>query len=975
MRFVLRPRPFLPNPAIEYLLLKFLRKMRPTRCALYRAALLALFACGLVASARGQSQWVVKSGTPNTSLNAVIFANGLFVAVGDNGTILTSPDGDVWTTRPSGTTDRLLAIAFGNGRFVATRANRDIPAITSSDAINWTPVSVTDFTGKATTSAASLGIAFGNGRFLAVGHANGTEIMASPDGISFQTVNYTRFPAPGYLFDDLSSVISFRGQFVAGRVNGGFLVTSDGISWKNLGGASSVAIATDGISKVAMLGFDSAFSIDAAHTFLRTARVTDWYAASTLGYSQFTSMCYGAGGFVAGDTVGRIWTSERGESWRPRGRYAKAEEGFRGLAFDGVGRFVAVGSAPASGSALIAVAQADPPRPAPPGYTIYSLKDLSNGVFDGSPNAISNSGYIGGWVHRLELGPTVNSAAIFHDGKVAVYPGPLYGGYLTGAVAVNDNGVAAAEVALGLFYSVGMALPGEEQTFPDKPKYSTAASINANGSIVGSYFNLDSTVRGIYRYDTATGVRVDLGNLGLGMIDATAINDRGDIAGAYSETQTFNDHLRPFRLSADGQLTLIPTLGGTYIRTVVMNASGDVAGSSTMPAAPGSVFETHAFLFHDGTLSDIDVWNSKESVANAINSHGDVVGFYDSPNFAVWESTIGEAFLYHDGAMFDLSSLLDESGDGWVLHSANGINDNGWIVGQGWRHGFHEEPFLAIPNGGKPAGIQTRFVNVSTRLRTGVGDDALIAGFILRGGPKKVILRAMGPGLRNLGNPSATLPNLLTDPTLELFNERGERVAFNDNYSDLPRSPDQHEIESFLLQPPYPPTGVVTRDSVICVTLPEGSYTAVVRGVDGASGNCLVELYNVDTDYSPGVLNISTRGPVGSGDDVMIAGFIIQGDRERRVLVRGLGPSLAASGVANPLSDPMLEIHDQNGQIAANDDWRSDQETEISAAGFAPDNDRDAAVILSLWPGSYTAIVRGKGSATGNALVEVFTLP
>jgi hypothetical protein len=162
---------------------------------------------------------------------------------------------------------------------------------------------------------------------------------------------------------------------------------------------------------------------------------------------------------------------------------------------------------------------------------------------------------------------------------------------------------------------------------------------------------------------------------------------------------------------------------------------------------------------------------------------------------------------------------------------------------------------------------------------------------------------------------------------------------------------------------------------VIAVTLPEGSYTAVVRGKDGTSGNCKVEVYNVDTDYSPGLLNISTRGPVGSGDDVMIAGFVIQGDRERRVLVRGLGPSLAASGVANPLSDPVLEIHDQNGQIAANDDWRSDQETEIAAAGFAPGDDRDAAVILSLWPGSYTAIVRGKGNTTGNALVEVFTLP
>jgi probable HAF family extracellular repeat protein len=940
-----------------------------------RRILLALL-CALVADLRGQSVWEVRPGVTSSSLNAVVFGNGLFVAVGDNGTIGTSPDGEDWTPRESGTTDPLPAIAFGNGRFVATCANRAHPAITSVDGINWTPVSLIDSNGTPATSRAFDGIGFGNGRFLAVGSVslNSTEIMASPDGISFQTVDYARYPAPDYLLEALKSVTFFRGRFIAGARDAGFFVSSDGIAWKHWGGASGPVVATDGISKVAILG-SAAFSIDAAHTFLRTETPVDRYSAANVMFPNFTAMCYGAGGFVAADTVGRIWTSERGEFWLPRGRYAKAEEGFRGVAFDGFGRFVSVGSAPASGSALIAVAQADPPRTQPPGYTIYSLKELSNGVFSGEPRSVSNSGHIAGSISRPEIGSKGSSAAIFHDGKITAYPDPLYGQYSTVAFAVNSNGIAAAEVLFGTYYA-GIALPEQVQTFPGAGIYSSAISINSNGSIAGTYFNFEKTVRGIYRYDTATGVRVEFGNLGLGKIDATSINDRGDIAGSYVyETQNENDHLRAFRLSAEGELTLIPTLGGTYIRTVVMNSFGDVAGTSTMPSAPASVFETHAFLFHDGSLSDIDGWNTQESVANAINSHGDVVGFYDSPNYAAWQSTIGNAFLYHDGAMYDLSSLLDESGDGWLLHYANSINDNGWIVGEGWRHGEHLEPFLAIPNGGKPAGIQTRFVNVSTRLRTGVGDDALIAGFILHGGPKKVVLRAMGPALTNFGNPSATLPNLLADPTLELFNERGERVASNDNYSDLPFSPDQNEIGSFGLTPPRPPTGVVTHDSVICVTLPEGSYTAVVRGKDGTSGNCLVEAYNVDTDYSPGLLNISTRGPVGSGDDVMIAGFIIQGDRERRVLVRGLGPSLAASGVANPLSDPMLEIYDQNGQIAGNNDWRSDQETEIATAGFAPGDNRDAAVILSLWPGSYTAIVRGKDNSAGNALVEVFALP
>jgi hypothetical protein len=259
-------------------------------------------------------------------------------------------------------------------------------------------------------------------------------------------------------------------------------------------------------------------------------------------------------------------------------------------------------------------------------------------------------------------------------------------------------------------------------------------------------------------------------------------------------------------------------------------------------------------------------------------------------------------------------------------------------------------------------------------LRTGTGDDVLIGGFIINGGPKRVVVRGLGPALINRGNPALTPPNLLPDPTLGLLNDRGERIAFNDNFTDLPySSPERVAIESSHLVPPYP--DLLCPDSVITAVLPGGQYTAIVRGKDGTAGNCLVEIYNVDTDYTPGLLNISTRGPVGTGDDVMIAGFIIQGDRERRVIIRALGPSLAGSGVTNALADPTLEIHDANEQIAQNDEWKSDQEVDIRAAGFAPADDHEASVILSLWPGSYTAIVRGKNGAVGNALVEVYALP
>ncbi|MEY2549222.1 MAG: hypothetical protein QOD64_1804, partial [Verrucomicrobiota bacterium] len=597
--------------------------------------------------------------------------------------------------------------------------------------------------------------------------------------------------------------------------------------------------------------------------------------------------------------------------------------------------------------------------------------------FNGEPRSVSNSGIIAGSITSANGATT---AAILRDGVVTTYPDPVYHQYQTYATAVNNDGIAASEVLVGKTgistYTLGVTLPSQAQTYPGGAIYSTASGINSSGTIVGTHYNINFNQRGVYLYNAITGARSDLGTFGLSAIDASAINDNGDIAGAYMDgfdAATSNPHSRAFRVSAGGQLTLIPTLGGTFVAGVVMNSSGAVAGDSSMPYMPTIVNATHAFLFKDGVTSDIDLLNSRFSRVNGINNKGDVVGEFTPANRAGWQSVDGNAFLYRDGVMYDLNGLLDASGDAWLLYRATSINDKGWIVGQGWLHGPNLEPFLAMPAVGRPAGTQTRFVNVSTRLRTSTGDDALIAGFILRGGPKRVILRALGPGLRNLGNPAASPPDLLADPTLELFNDRGERVAYNDNFTDLPHFPDQNEIGLFGLSPPY--GGSVTADSVIAATLPEGSYTAVVRGKNGTSGTCLVEAYNVDTDYSPGLLNISTRGPVGTGDNVMIAGIIIRGDRERRVLIRGIGPSLAAAGVANPLPDPTLEIHDANGQIAQNDNWRSAQENEIRAAGFAPGDERDAAVILSLWPGNYTAILRGKGSNTGNALVEVYTLP
>lgn len=247
-------------------------------------------------------------------------------------------------------------------------------------------------------------------------------------------------------------------------------------------------------------------------------------------------------------------------------------------------------------------------------------------------------------------------------------------------------------------------------------------------------------------------------------------------------------------------------------------------------------------------------------------------------------------------------------------------------------------------------------LNVSTRLRTEAGDRILIGGFIINGDePKRVVVRALGPSLKT--------PGSLTDPALELYDSTGASIAQNDNWNATRQS---------LLDAHIPPTD--EHEAAIVTILAPGAYTAVVSGPHQAGGVALMELYDLDP-ASSSLANISTRGYVGTADNVMIGGFIIGGDQPTRVILRAIGPSLSKVDIANPLVDTMLELHDGNGAlIAQNDDWRSDQEQEIIATGVPPDDNRESAIARSLTPGGYTAIVRGKNNTQGIGLVEVYNL-
>jgi hypothetical protein len=256
-----------------------------------------------------------------------------------------------------------------------------------------------------------------------------------------------------------------------------------------------------------------------------------------------------------------------------------------------------------------------------------------------------------------------------------------------------------------------------------------------------------------------------------------------------------------------------------------------------------------------------------------------------------------------------------------------------------------------------------RLANISARLQTGVGEDVLIGGFVLRGTPdKRVMIRAIGPSLSSSG-----IGNVMADPILELHDSTGAVIATGDNWGD---NANQQEIIDTGIAPLSP------NESVILARLPSNdsgvSYTAVLQGAGNTTGVALLEVYDLDRGVGPGVLNISTRGRVEVADNVMIGGVIVAGQASQKVVVRAIGPSLPAAG---KLADPTLELHDGNGGlIFSNDNWRTTQEAEIIATGLAPSNDLESAIVATLPPANYTAVVRGVNNTTGVALVEVYAL-
>ena len=263
-----------------------------------------------------------------------------------------------------------------------------------------------------------------------------------------------------------------------------------------------------------------------------------------------------------------------------------------------------------------------------------------------------------------------------------------------------------------------------------------------------------------------------------------------------------------------------------------------------------------------------------------------------------------------------------------------------------------------------PPPSPSKALNISTRVFVDTGERVSIAGFIITGDvAKKVLIRGIGPSLSSSG-----VPTPLANPIVTVFDSSGNVVTSNDDWK---KSPNAAEIMSSGLAPSN------DLESALIANLAPGQYTAQLAGVNSGTGNGVIEVYDLATSSSSVLANLSTRGFVGAGDNVMIAGVIIgQGDSPIMVF-RALGPSLARFGVANPLADPTLYLYDSNGNlIVSNDDWATPQLQAVRATNLAPSDTHESAIVAAfLSPGNYTEVVRGKNNTTGVAIVESYRIP
>jgi uncharacterized repeat protein (TIGR02543 family) len=442
-----------------------------------------------------------------------------------------------------------------------------------------------------------------------------------------------------------------------------------------------------------------------------------------------------------------------------------------------------------------------------------------------------------------------------------------------------------------------------------------------------------------------------------------------------------------FRLNRDGTgYAVIKTLTdqmGNMSRELIEGRDGALYGTSETGGPNG--FSQGTVVYGKGTVYKINKDGTGFVLLKTFTGQGSDPsaprgGVVQGRDGALYGTTYGTIYDEHfnvtqgsiyklntDGTGFTVLKACATFSDGDSPASALMLANDGVFYGT-MRGGGTQNSGVVYAYALPPTG---RISGLSIRTAAGTGDQTLIVGFIIAGGNKSLLVRGVGPGLAQYG-----VSGFLADPQLALFNN-STQIDANDNWST---SANASSIAATAVQLQNFPLSAGSRDAAMLASLNDGLYTAQVSGVGNTTGIALVEVYDATTTAVSHLTGVSARAQVGTGDNILIAGFILTGDVPKQVLVRGVGPTLAAYGVAGALADPQLTVFSAAGTaIASNDNWSTAANAGLVAAAAAqlydfalPVGSKDAALLLTLNPGTYTAQVAGVGNTTGVALIEVY---
>lgn len=955
----------------------------------------ALGLYGTIMTSPNAVGWTLRDSGTTCQFRGLAWDATQMIAVGTAGTIVASTDNGVtWSRRYSGTKDYLDAIAYGNGVFVVSGASGAV--LVSSNGQTWTRYA----TGA---QAGPYDITFGNGMFMAVGA--GGAAMRSVDGKTWTSAS------TGSL-GDLLCVAYGNGTFVAGSVFGSIVRSTDGVHWTTTiqdgrfwqsvtydhgiffaidGRGNHAVISPDGVTWSERTGVTPGFAYGVAYgantwvvvgeagTVRTSPDTTTWTTRCGGSLTVLSSATYGPAGYVAAAGAYTL-NSTDGVRWLqfPTSAYYTSITYLNG-------RYIGCAIHSTIGTSIDGRQWSNTNVSSDPNLHLTSVA-FGTGIYVtvGVSGVIATSSDLQTWTPQVS-GTPHTLTSIVYDGTqfIAVGEGGVIltspdGATWTPRASGTPNNLYAAAsdgrgntVAVGAFQTVAHSTDGS--TWATSSPGLLLSPLLSTVVYVDGYF-IAAGVRGTLLLSTDGTTWTERTATGTPDIEGLAYDGKSFVAVGTDLTILQS----PGFADAPGSVVPVPrtqvALAGQPIKLAISTVGGaDVSyqwkhDGTPLPGKTGPSLDVRSSAYADAGLYSVEITSGTGSVESQ-PAYVTVVG--SSPE----ESTVGSnggTVLVHVSAPPTITWTAATVDGNVAMRRAGGI-------------GTDVAYFTVAPN---PSGLDrtldvvvagqtisvdqkvgdSRLVNVSTRGRV---DSPLVAGFVTTGStPKRLLVRAAGPGLADFG-----VSDPLANPRLELY--RGStRLSINDSWES--QEPTASQWTALTGAFPFLPR---SKDALLTATLDPANYTATVSsGNAGEAGTALVEVYEVmdqnEALADRRMVNISTRGEIAN-DTSLVAGFVVAGNVPRRVLIRGMGPSLARYGIANFVPDPRLTLYQGRTVIAQNDNWSTADTTEVSYAtsmtgAFPFASTLESAIVISLAPGAYTAEVTTADGQSGIGMVEVY---